>query len=127
MMATRSGTIDNPDAILAVEMYVHRIVQTIGAMATTSSRIDPLVFTPDVGEGSLEIRKRVCDKLKYLGPDLDPAGNENCQRDSDIAASASTARILAIATREDLTIMRQTRQLMASMTEHCSANSAEPL
>jgi acetate kinase len=117
----------NPDAKLAVEMYVHRIVQAIGAMAATLGGIDPLVFTAGVGEGSPEIRKRACEKLKYLGLNLDPAANENCQPDSDIAASASTARILVIATREDLTIMRETRQLIASMTEHSAANSAEPL
>jgi acetate kinase len=117
----------NPDARLAVEMYVHRIVQAIGAMAATLGGIDALVFTAGVGEGSPEIRKRACEKLKYLGLNLDPAANENCQPDSDIAASASTARILVIATREDLTIMRETRQLIASMTEHSAANSAEPL
>ena len=56
----------NPDARLAVDVYVHRIVKTIGAMAATLGGIDALVFTAGVGEGSPEIRKRVCEKLKYL-------------------------------------------------------------
>src|SRR6266478_7761938 len=42
----------NPDARLAVDVYVHRIVQTIGAMAATLGGIDALVFTAGVGEGS---------------------------------------------------------------------------
>jgi acetate kinase len=118
----------NPDARLAVDVYVHRIVKTIGAMAATLGGIDALVFTAGVGEGSPEIRKRVCEKLKYLGLEMDPAANENCQPDADIATPSSTVRILVIATREDLTIMRETRRLVASsMSQHSRAKSAEAL
>jgi acetate kinase len=117
----------NPDARLAVDVYVHRIVQTIGAMAATLGGIDALVFTAGVGERAVEIRKRVCEKLKYLGLDLDPAANEDCQPDADIGTPSSRVRILVIATREDLTIMRETRRLVAScMTQHSRAKSAEP-
>lgn len=104
----------NPDAKLAVDVYVHRIVQTIGAMAATLGGIDALVFTAGVGERSAEIRKRVCERLKYLGVELDRAANETCEPDADIATPASKARTLVIATREDLTIMRETRRLVAS-------------
>jgi acetate kinase len=104
----------NPDARLAVDVYVHRIVQTIGAMTATLGGIDALVFTAGVGEGSPEIRKRVCEKLKYLGLELDPAANETCKPDGDIATPGSKARILVITTREDLTIMRETRRLVGS-------------
>jgi acetate kinase len=104
----------NPDAGLAVEVYVHYIVKTIGAMAATLGGIDALVFTAGVGERSAEIRKRVCEKLKYLGLELDRASNENCKPDADISMPGSTARVLVIATREDLTIMRETRRLVGS-------------
>jgi acetate kinase len=115
----------NPDARLAVDVYVHRIVKTIGAMAATLDGIDALVFTAGVGEGSPEIRKRVCEKLKYLGLELDAAANETCKPDADISMPASKARILVIATREDLTIMRETRRLVASsVTPHSRAKSA---
>jgi acetate kinase len=104
----------NPDARLAVDVYVHRIVQTIGAMAATLGGVDALVFTAGVGERAIEIRKRVCENLNYLGLELDRRANETCKPDADIATRASTARILVIATREDLTIMRETRQLVGS-------------
>jgi acetate kinase len=104
----------NPNARLAVDVYVHYIVKTIGAMTATLGGIDALVFAAGVGERSAEIRKRVCEKLKYLGLELDPDANETCKPDADIAKPASTARILVIATREDLTIMRETRQLLGS-------------
>jgi acetate kinase len=103
----------NPDARLAVDVYVHRIVKTIGAMAATLGGIDALVFTAGVGEGSPEICKRVCEKLKYLGLEFDVAANETCKPGADISTPASKARIVVIATREDLTIMREARRLVA--------------
>jgi acetate kinase len=117
----------NPDARLAVEVYVHYIVKTIGAMAATLGGIDALVFTAGVGERAVEIRKRVCEKLKYLGLELDQAANETSKPDADIAKPASTARILVIATREDLTIMRETRRLVgSSMSQQPGDKSVRP-
>ena len=104
----------NPDAGLAVEVYVHRIRQTVGAMAATLGGIDALVFTAGVGEHAPEIRERVCEKLNYLGLELDRTANQTCKPDADIAMPASVARILVIATREDLTILRETRRLVSS-------------
>ena len=118
----------NPDARLAVNVYVHRIVKTIGAMAATLGGIDALVFTAGVGEGSPEIRKRVCEKLKHLDLEPDQAANENCKPDADISMPASPARILVIATREDLTIMRETRRLVGSSIRRRRGNEhANPL
>jgi len=118
----------NPDARLAVEVYVHRIRQTVGAMTATLGGVDALVFTAGVGERSQEIRKRVCENLDYLGLELDPTANETCKPDADISTPASKARILVIATREDLTIMRETRRLVASSTTpHFRAKCASPI
>jgi acetate kinase len=118
----------NPDARLAVEVYVHRIRQTVGAMAATLGGVDALVFTAGVGEGSQEIRKRVCENLDYLGLELDRTANETCRPDGDIATPGSKARILVITTREDLMIMRETRRLVgSSTTPHYRAKSAGPL
>jgi acetate kinase len=118
----------NPDARLAVDVYVHCIVKTIGAMAATLGGIDALVFTAGVGERAVEIRKRVCEKLKYLGLELDRTANETCKPDADIAKPASAARILVIATREDLTIMRDTRRLVgSSLSRHRGDELPDPL
>jgi acetate kinase len=104
----------SPDARLAVEVYVHRIRQTVGAMATTLGGIDALVFTAGVGEHAPEIRRRVCEGMEFLGLVLDRSANETCRPDADIAMAASAARILVIGTREDLTIVRDTRRLLFS-------------
>jgi acetate kinase len=100
------------DARLAVDVYVHRIRQTVGAMAATLGGVDALVFTAGVGEHAAAIRAQVCENLGYLGLALDRTANEGCQPDADIALPASTGRILVIATREDVTIVRETRRLL---------------
>lgn len=103
---------DNPDARLAIDVYVHRIRQTVGAMAATLGGIDGLVFTAGIGENATEIRERVCENLGCLGLELDRAANAVCRPDADVAAPGSPARILVIATREDLSIVRETRRLL---------------
>jgi len=81
-------------------------------MAATLGGVDALVFTAGVGEHAPEIRERVCENLNYLGLELDRTANQTCKPDADVAMPESAARILVIATREDLTIMRETRQLV---------------
>ncbi len=103
----------DPDARLAIEIYLHRLVQTIGAMAATLGGVDALVFTAGVGENSAEIRERVCRSLGHLGLTLDAGANAGCKPDADVAQAASPARILVLATREDLTILRETRRVLA--------------
>lgn len=109
-----AATTGDARAGLAINVYVHRLRQTIGAMAATLGGIDALVFTAGVGEHSAEIRRRTCDGLGFLGLELDAAANDACTPDADIALLASPARILVIATREDLTIVRAVKQLMTT-------------
>jgi acetate kinase len=102
----------DPRASLAIDVYMHRLRQTIGAMAATLGGIDALVFTAGIGEHSAEIRRRACEGLGFLGVELDDAVNADCSPDADVASPASRARILVIATREDLTIMREMKRLI---------------
>ena len=117
----------NPDAELAVSVYVHRIRQTVGAMAASLGGIDALVFTAGVGENAPEIRRRACENMKFLGLELDEDANETCRPDADIAMPCSPARILVVATREDLTVMRETRRLLAPPQSHYGGISQPPL
>jgi len=101
-------------AELAIDVYVHRLRQTIGAMAASLNGIDALVFTAGIGEHSPEIRQRACDGLEFLGLEMDAVTNAVCKPDADIALSASTVRILVIAAREDITIVREIRHLLSN-------------
>lgn len=102
LSASRAG---DERARLAVDMYCHRVRQAIGALAATLGGVDALVFTAGVGEHSADIRAAICQGLDFLGLHLDPAENQSCRADQDIATSGSTARILVIHTREDLSML----------------------
>ena len=105
---------NSPGARLALEVYIHRLVQTIGAMAAVLGGVDGLVFTAGVGENSAQVRGLVCENLGHLGLELDTTANARCKPDADIASCTSPGRILVISTREDLTIVRETRRLIHS-------------
>ena len=105
---------NSADARLALEVYIHRLVQTIGAMAATLGGFDGLVFTAGVGENSAQVRELVCENLGHLGLELDTTANARCKPDADVARHGSPGRILVITTREDLTIVRETTRLIRS-------------
>lgn len=98
---------------LALAIYTHRVRQTIGAFTATLGGVDALVFTAGVGEHAAEVRAMICRGLDGLGLCLDPAANATCSPDADVAASDSTGRILVIATREDVTMLREVLQTLA--------------
>jgi acetate kinase len=53
-------------AVLARDMFVRRVVSTIGAMAATLDGVNALVFTGGIGEHSAAIRDAVCARLGFL-------------------------------------------------------------
>jgi len=97
---------------LALDVYVRRLRQTIGAMYVTLGGLDVLVFTAGVGENAVEVRAAVCDGLNCIGIELDQQANQTCAPDADITAMTSDARVLVIGTREDLTIVRETVKML---------------
>lgn len=105
----------NSAAQLALQIYAHRVRQTIGAFAVTLGGIDALVFTAGVGEHSNSMRAAICDGLNCLGLRLDTELNAACHPDADIAASDSTSRIFIIATREDVTMWEEVRKVLATI------------
>jgi len=102
----------DPEAVLALDVYVHRLVLGIGAMAAAAGGLDALVFTGGVGERSPIIRERAAGRLGHLGVAVDAAANEAAQPDVDISAVTASARTLVIAAREDLQIARETRGVL---------------
>ena len=67
-----------------------------------------------VGENAPEIRRRACEGFGILGIQLDEQANLKCKADADVASAGSAARVLVIATREDLTIVREVRGVLAN-------------
>jgi acetate kinase len=102
----------DPDAVLAREVYLHRLRGSIAAMAAAMGGLDALVFTGGVGENSAEIRSRAMAGLGFLGVSEDAGHNHDGTGDRQIGAPGGPVRSLVIAAREDLEITRQVRQLL---------------
>ena len=99
----------DPDASLALEVYLHRIVAAIGATAATLGGLDALVFTGGVGEHAPAIRARVAEQLGWLGVVIDPtAGGE------DVTAAGAGVRTFVVPAREDVQAARETAALLST-------------
>jgi acetate kinase len=110
-MKTLLGRSDH-DAMLAVEVYLHRLRKGIAAMAASLGGVDACVFTGGVGENSAEIRRRTIDGLGFLGLGIDRAANADAAGDCEVSLNGATAHTLVVAAREDLEMARQVHQLL---------------
>ncbi|MCU0482786.1 MAG: acetate/propionate family kinase [Chloroflexi bacterium] len=102
----------DPDASLALDVYVHRLCSSIAAMAAAAGGLDALVFTGGVGENSAQIRELAAAGLGFLGLAIDPDLNERADGDRDIGAPAAAVRALVVVAREDLEIAHQVRAVL---------------
>jgi acetate kinase len=71
-------------ARLALDVYVHRLRRSIGAMAAALPRVDALVFTGGVGENSPVIRERACAGLSVAAADV-PVLVVHAREDAQVA------------------------------------------
>ncbi|PWK72832.1 acetate/propionate family kinase [Aminobacter sp. AP02] len=101
---------DDPRAAEALDLFVFSIARNIAAMASTLQGLELLVFTGGVGEHAGEIRKGICDRLGWLGVRLDPSASAEI-----ISLSDSKVEVRVIATNEEMTIARQTCELLGEM------------
>jgi acetate kinase len=109
-----SAEAGDPDAGLALDVYVHRLRAAIAAMAASMSGMDGLVFTGGVGENAPTVRKRAAQGLAFLGIQLDSERNLAARPDIEISAEGAPVRALVITAREDLQIAREVRRVLGT-------------
>jgi acetate kinase len=103
----------DPDAALALDVYVHRLVGLVAAMASAAGRIDALAFTGGVGEHAALVRSRAAERLGFLGVAVSPAANEAIgPTDRELTAREARVRTFVLEAREDLEIARQVREVV---------------
>lgn len=103
----------DPDAVLALDVYTHRLVGGIASMAAALGGLDVLAFTGGVGENSAAVRRRAAERLAFLGVAVDPERNERADGDTDITGPDARARTLVVTAREDLEIAHGTRSALS--------------
>jgi acetate kinase len=99
-----------PRAKLAVDYFVFRVARETAALASALGGLDGIVFTAGIGERSAEIRRRVCESLRWLGVDLDAAANE--RGGPRLSRAGSKVSAWVVPTNEELMIARHARTLL---------------
>jgi acetate kinase len=99
-------------ASLALEVYLHRLVAEIAAMAAALGGLDGLVFTGGVGENAPLVRERACAALAFLGIRLDREANERGALDSLLSPPGAGVAVALVAAREEVEMARQARALL---------------
>jgi acetate kinase len=113
----------DPDAELALDVYLHRLRAGIASMAASLGGLDALVFTGGVGENAPTVRERACEGLSFLGVQVEPDRNSHGIGDREIGADTGHVRVLVVVAREDLEIAHESRRVLAD-PEHTSARGA---
>lgn len=91
-----------PEAREAIELFAFRVAGEVARLATTLGGIDALVFTAGIGEHQPDIRTAVCERLRWLGIDLDP--RSNATNACVISTRSSKTKVLVLATDEEYVI-----------------------
>ena len=76
--------------------------------------IDALIFTAGIGENSSFIRKKICDRLGYLGIKLDENANHCRGERAVVSTPDSPVKVLVIPTNEEYIIARDTYDLITN-------------
>jgi acetate kinase len=100
-------------AVLARDVYIHRLRAEIAAMAAALGGVDALAFTGGVGENSTEVRMRALEGLDIPSISLDPEQNQALPADRQISDDQSETIALLIISREDLQIAREIRRVLS--------------
>lgn len=106
---------DEPFAKDAIELFAYRAACETSALVCSLGGIDGLVFTAGIGERSPLIRRLICERLGWLGVELDSAANERGA--ILISGPASAVAVHVMPTDEEWMIAFHTRKVMRTTLE----------
>lgn len=100
------------DAVVAFDVYIHRLRAYIGAYLGQLGGVDVISFTAGVGENSALVRAAALDTFGFAGIHIDPERNETRSPGIRIISTdTSPVTVLVVPTNEELEIARQTLQV----------------
>ena len=100
----------HPDAALAISLFCYQAAKFVGALAAALGGLDELVFTGGIGENSAEIRSRICERLQFLGVELE--ASRNSANAGVISRDASPIAVRVVKTNEELMMARHADRLL---------------
>lgn len=96
----------------AIDEFNYAIAGYITKYAVAMGGIDYIIFTGGIGENQINIRKGVCEKLSFMGIEIDEDANNMRGEEKVISSGNSKVRIYVIPTNEELMIAKETERLV---------------
>ncbi len=103
---------NQPKAKVAIELFTKTIAQFVAKYAVSLKGVDAVVFTGGIGENQINIRKKICENLEWMGVNLDLEKNNIRSVETKISADNSKISVFVIPTDEEMVIARDTKALV---------------
>jgi acetate kinase len=94
----------------ALALFCYEVKKRIGAYAAALGGVDTLVFAGGIGENASAIRARICERLAFLGLELDDG--KNATGEPVISSDASRVAVRVMRTNEEIMIARTTARVL---------------
>lgn len=109
----------NERAILAHEMQAYEIAKYIGSYIAAMNGVDAIVFTGGIGENGFWLRSKICSYLGYMGVHINEALNQATVKgaEAELTDPEDKVRVFILATDEELTIARDTAEIVKSLNK----------
>ena len=106
----------NERAILAHEMQAYEIAKYIGSYIAAMNGVDAIVFTGGIGENGFWLRSKICSYFGYMGVHINEALNQATVKgaEAELTEPDDKVRVFILATDEELTIARDTQEIVSS-------------
>lgn len=101
---------NSAEAHEAIDYFVFRCQREVGAMAAALGGIDALVFCGGIGENSHLIRARICERLGWMGIEIDHS--KNAENARVVSSDLARTTVMVIPTNEELVIAQAARQVV---------------
>ena len=103
---------DNEMAKTAIDEFNYAVAGYIAKYAVALDGVDYIIFTGGIGENQINIRKGICEKLKFMGVELDLEENNVRGEEKVISTPNSKVKVYIIPTNEELMIAKETMRLI---------------
>ena len=102
----------NKRALIAMNNFKYSVAGFVAKYAAAMKGVDAIIFTGGVGENQINIRKGICERLGFMGVDLDENRNNVRSEETLISKDSSKVKVYVIPTNEELMIARETKRLV---------------
>ena len=106
---------DKPKAKTAIELFTKTIAEFVAKYAVSLNGIDTVIFTGGIGENQINIRKRICEHLAWMGLEIDLDKNNVRSEETKISTENSKVEVYIVPTDEEMVIARDTKAIVEAL------------